>query len=307
MTFCCPVDRCGHGRCSRLIHPCRLVLRLLGLVLLLPVIGCPPPVPPAPIPPAISRAQALQRYNRNVASVPAFSAHLSQWKTAGTDPATDKEFSHSDSGGRLFYHPALLPADRPSFYLRANSSFASEALVIGCNADEFWIYSEPGNFGGWGDFDAETEIATPGMFIDPEILLECVGLRPLPASLLTESHFYKIRPERNIMEYATDVRGGSYLREIILDRRTDLPVEINHYDQHGQWVVHTELGNYQPLADAMLPGEVIITFPVDGSLLQLKLDRFRPDQKDRSRLFTRPQEKLGPDHYGHISPLSQDE
>ena len=51
-------------------------------------------------------------------------------------------------------------------------------------------------------------------------------------------------------------------------------------------MVSAQLDNYQSLGSAMIPGDITLTYPQDGSYLKLKLRKFKPKTLDLSPLFT---------------------
>ena len=73
------------------------------VMLLVGVLGCPPPRPPVPVPPPITLREAIDRYNRNVATIGAFAAQVTKWKIEFRNAETGEMFDHSDMGGRVFY------------------------------------------------------------------------------------------------------------------------------------------------------------------------------------------------------------
>ena len=286
-------------RCSWHCY-CRLLLIALALL----AIGCPPP-PAKPMPQPIALAVALSRYNANVAAIPKFSARLADWEIEQRDPNTDDTQGWHDSSGRLYFEPAPNPTDPPCFYLQADASLRPKAFVIAANATEFWLYSEALKIGVWGTHANAIEEETDALLGNPDALLDTIGLRPLPTNPLAPPYpVYRVVSEHNIIEYIVRTPNGFRLRrEIVLDRRTDLPVEINDYNDVGLRVRHTALGNYEKLGAASLPGTIKIVSCADRSFLSLKLTKFRQDAKDHIKLFSRPKNKLGPTHYQRISPI----
>jgi len=244
---------------------------------------------PIAVPPPLTRLEAIQRYNVNVRAVPAFKANVGRWHTQFLD-RDGKRRRETEQGGRLYYRPPGDVQRQPMFYLRANA-FGKEALVLGSNAEEFWMYSRWGEFGRWGKFRYLGRSCADNVGIDPHTVLEFVGLLSLPEQLPYPA--YKVCPETNVLVYiGVDGDGFSVRREIIIDRRTDLPIEINAYDSDGRQIIHSELQNYQPIAKAMLPGNILLAWPQQDSFIRLKVRGFKVDSgthtTKRNRLFTRP-------------------
>ena len=65
-------------------------------------------------------------------------------------------------------------------------------------------------------------------------------------------------------------------------------------------IIHSELKKYKPLAEAMLPTEIFISFPKENSFLRLKLTSYKLDAKNRDALFIRPKKIPGIEDYIQI-------
>lgn len=117
--------------------------------------------------------------------------------------------------------------------------------------------------------------------------MEFIGLRAIPIEKLIRPYpIYKVLPEQNVIEYALPDETG--LREIIIDRRSNLPRQINQYDNTGQRIFESKLGHYQSLGAAMLPGDITLTAPADGSYFRLKLSNYKIPQVIAPSLFQPP-------------------
>ena len=246
------------------------------------------------------------RYNANVSAIPAFKAHVSQWEIRLIDPETNKKHHHTDFSGLVYHRAAAQDGTRPDFYLCLRAALESEALVLASNNEEFWFYSKMAKQGWWGTYTTHAEQLGERTPMNPNVMLACIGFQPLPTDRRREPYpLYKIEPEHNIIEYVITGETGLQLRrEIIIDRRSDLPAAINDYNEHGLPVRQTILGDYTPLGEAMLPGTVKITQASDGSFLRLKLHRFKidktPHSEKRDRLYQRPEHVPGLKNYENI-------
>ena len=131
---------------------------------------------------------------------------------------------------------------------------------------------------------------------------------------------YKVGPETSTIEYLfySDQGGAELLgpspseeivlrREIIIDRRTQLPIEVNAYNGAGLRIMHSELKNYTAVGEdknrgqsarggrvtARLPKDILLRWDQQDAQLRLKLSGIKPDIKlDKKKLdilFTRPE------------------
>ncbi len=245
-----------------------------------------------PIPEPITRQDAIERYNANVNAIQPFKAGIAEWETEFIDP-DGKKRHYNESGNKIIYHPPSDEGARPRLYVEADGpAFTQDAWVVGSNETEYWMYSVLGEFGRWGKHEHYGKDCAAMMPIHPQVLLEFVGLLPLPNE--PPYPLYKVRAETYIIEYIVlKHEGYSSKREIIIDRRTNQPREINAYNTDGLMILHSELKTFKPLAEAMLPTEIFISFPKEKSFLRLKLKRYMIDAKNRDALFIRP--KIIPD------------
>ena len=166
------------------------------------------------------------------------------------------------------------------------------------------MYSRVPKFkrGWWGKYEHIGKPCAKKMPFHPQSLLELLGLRPLPAQADQPPYpLYKVGPEDNIIEYVLMTDDGlSLQREIIIDRRTDLPREINVYDRTGQRVMQSRLDNYQQVGTAHVPGDILIRSAEGDNSLHLQLHRFKVDARDRSSLFMRPDRVTGIEEFTQI-------
>ena len=256
--------------------------------------GCAQPKRPLPLPAPLDRDEALRRYNENVEAIPAFKARIRHWELQLVNEQTVE--SHSGSGARVFYRPPVSDDAFPPFYLWADSTpiVGDAALVIGSNAQEYWLYSEPAKRGIWGQHGHEDRSCTPKEPFNPRLLVEMMGLRPIPDDPESAPYpLYKVLAEEYVIEYAeTSDNGLRVRREIFFDRQTDLPVRIYVYDDRGLRLLECRLDpkTYQIIGEAHLPGNIELLSDLDGSYLRLRLREFREDFVDRAELFVRPVE-----------------
>ena len=130
-------------------------------------------------------------------------------------------------------------------------------------------------------------------------------MRPIPDDPAREPlSIFKVTPKWNIISFAAMTDRGLLLRrEIKIDRRSNLPVEITAYDRTGQAILIAQLTNYQKIGQAMLPGEFILRHPPDGSFIKFVLRDFRIDEKNRDALFVRNPTMSGIEEFIQIDTL----
>lgn len=286
---------------------CNILAIACAISMVFLLAGCPPQTPPEPIPAPISLTEALSRYNRNVANVPQFRVSIASWELYLYDPETSQTHHHSDLGGGIYFRPAINPDSRPQLYLRANTGIGGDALVIGTNNTEFWLYSKVANRGWWGTHNNAASYHLP---LNPNTILQSLLLAPIPDNPAAPPYpVFRIEPEYNVISYIVPQPDGLFLqREIIIDRRSDLPIEIRDYNQQAILVRQTQLSDYEAIADnnapenAMLPRNIIITSSQDGSSLKLQLNHYQFDPRNRDRLFVRPTNPV--DNYLNITASS---
>jgi outer membrane lipoprotein-sorting protein len=269
-----------------------------GMVFLVLIVsGCPPQLGPVPEP--LTRQEGLESYNANVNAVVSFKAAIAEWEVEFPDEKEKKKhFEELVWGGSIIYRPPVSWDVSARFRLEARAPFET-AFVLGSNEDEFWMYSELAEHGGWGKYQHLGKSCSNNVLIPPQLILEFIGLRPIPDQ--PPFPVYKIYPETHVFEYIdVDDEGYSSKREIVIDRRSNLPVEINAYSSEGQRIMHSELQDYKPLADAMLPTSIFLSWPNRDTFIRLKIRSYKVDEKDRSKLFVRPTKISGIKDYQQI-------
>jgi len=273
----------------------RNLAQIILLLSILFVVGCPPPLVPVPEP--LTRHDALEHYNANVQAIQPFRVGIAEWEMEFMDPDGEKRH-FKELFGKIFYRPSAQAQNPAKFYLEASAALQN-GWVVGSNEQEYWMYSQWAEFGRWGKYQYYGKDCAASVPVHPQILLEFTGLLPLP--IQPPYPLYKIRAETYVIEYVIlKNEGYSSKREIVIDRRTNLPREINAYNADGLMIMHSELKKYKPLAEAMLPTEIFISFPKEKSFLRLKLTSYKLDTKNRDALFIRPKKIPGIEDYLQI-------
>lgn len=261
-----------------------------------------------PIPAPIARDEALGRYNARVRAIPAFRAKVTNWEVKFRDEDGDEK-RYDGNGLKLYFDPSLGACGRACLYLQLDNLLFKRAMVIGSNEDEFWAYSRAQESGGWGKYVHRGKGCGEGLLINPDTLLHLIGIKAIPAAGNELPYpLYKVGAEENSIEYVTFGEDGlEVLWEITTDRRTDLPKGIVIYDGEGQIVQQSRLSDYQEIGATMLPGDIVISSGSDNSYLHLKLHAYKPDEDDRSKYFTRPENPPGIKDYRQIDQDCEDD
>ncbi|KPK76325.1 MAG: hypothetical protein AMJ79_06890 [Phycisphaerae bacterium SM23_30] len=156
------------------------------LVLALLCLGCCSSSRPLePVPDPVTKNQALDYYNHNVRAVPDFSAKIQEWEIQFYEE--QKKHHFKEGGGKLFYRPPQPSEKYAWFNLTAlGGPLSQEALVVASNQQEFWMKSEPAEWSYWDTHENAGQTAPENIIIiNPQLLLELIGLRPLPLEQLT--------------------------------------------------------------------------------------------------------------------------
>ncbi|MBN1765227.1 MAG: hypothetical protein JW860_08225 [Sedimentisphaerales bacterium] len=259
---------------------------------------------PGPVPEAITRQEALDYYNRNVVAIEAFQADVFDWEVSLIDSDGHKQH-HQHMGGKVYFVPNADNRGPASFYLMTKAAF-DKALVIGSNAREFWMYILPVvKQGWWGKYEHRGKDCVGDLLIDPRIFLEFMGLAPLPTGPPYPA--YKVKEETNIIEYLEETSDGFRVqREIILDRRRNLPRQINAYDANGKCIMQARLDDFKKLGEAQIPGKIKIIWD-QGQFFRLNLWGLKKISRDKSRLFVRPERIPGIENYQQIDQACDSE
>ena len=244
--------------------------------------------------------EALARYNANVEALPPFKANVFEWEVKFVDD-NGKEQKHPHMGGRVYFVPAD-GAEQPSSFFLMTKTMMGDALVVGSNEKEFWMYIKPDKRGWWGKYEHQGKDCSKQMMIDPQVFLEFLGLRHLPIRPIYPA--YKVAEDYYTIEYIDYQNDGYQIkREIIIDRCDNLPREINTYSRDGQRTMHSRLSSYKKLGKAWVPGEIRIATAIRDFRFRLKLWGFKAIKKDDrklSRILQRPKRIPGIDDYQQI-------
>jgi len=241
--------------------------------------------------------EIIENHNQNISAIPGFKATVGDWQAQWLDEEGKKQ-SQKHMGGRLFFQPAEIDERSVSFNLRTNT-LMREALVIGANESEYWMYIKPViKQGWWGKKEHLGKECVKNMLINPNLLLEFIGWQRLPEE--TSNVTYKAH-DKLIVEYLKAVEGKVQVtREYIFDRHNCHLIEINAYESDGSRIMRSTLSRYIKLGNAWLPGEIHLMSSIREFHFYLRLHKFKKDASIDPGLFTRPVKIRGIDDYEQI-------
>jgi len=213
---------------------------------------------------------ALRLHRNNVMAVRAGGNCLVEWYDRD-----GKKHQENPTVQLRFY-----PPDRLYF---SGDILGSEALRLGCNADEFWFRIKPKEVSGywWGDRRLAAG-CTSGKYISPDTLLEAMGIVEVDKTwqlvgkegydILT-LYFDKDKP----------------FKRIYVDWRDYLIKKIEYFDSQGQTTMVMQLGDYTTGADSVIVPAHIAILNIDTETGGLIIDMTLRDIK----LFMPTKELLG--------------
>ena len=134
-----------------------------------------------------------------------------------------------------------------------------------------------------------------------------VGFEAITDEPLTPPYLiYKVGAENNTIYITDDVL--QLRREVILSRRDNLIKEVRVYDADGVNLISGRLGDYQPLGEARIPGNIEFEDLANGAYLRLKLRQFRDDTEGkRDALFDRDRAAGTLEQFNQIDRACDDE
>ncbi len=128
-------------------------------------------------------------------------------------------------------------------YLQGDVGFNGKGIVLGSNAEEFWLAIRPKEISGywWGKWDEQEDLAK--VVINPKVLLEAVGVSEVSCrdswSLSKEGGF----------DVLTKRSGSVESRKVYVDTCDYLVRRIEYFDLKGQRSAFAELDKYKEVVE----------------------------------------------------------
>lgn len=269
---------------SRLGKSSRKIFQLIWGMLMISVCGCVPAEKREVLPPPIGREAVLDLYQARLENIDAFQAKVVHWSARFYDQDIEKYRQFNEMGGKVFYRPGATIAEPACLYLSLNS-LAGESLVIGSNAQEYWLHVPVEKIGWWGRHEYVGRDCADEIPISPTDLLTMLGLRdPAMDDARSAQILYRVEGAHYIISHVNTAQGQWFIaKDILLDRRTLLPAAIRIYDKEGQVVKESYLQEYQRVGRAWLPKRIELISPLSDEYIRLQLGDPKEDLSSRER------------------------
>ena len=269
----------GLWACIRMLKKSVIII----FVLVLFYAGCEPqrrePEPVFPGKTSVSEAlRALGSRSQNIGPLKASGQCL--WKYYSEGKARKENFTV-----KIWVNP---PAE---VYLQGDVGFNPRGIVLGSNANDFWLLIKPEvSRYSWGKWSEQG--SSSGLMFVPKTLDEALGIVEVSDekdwSLSKEDNF-------DVLVRGNNNRGVD--KKIYISRRDYLVQKIEYFDVNGEAVAKAELDRYKEVSKGFfVPTSIkIIMYGEEGSdgsaSIRLSLSSVKPERFTeirRNNLFNRP-------------------
>lgn len=226
-------------------------------------------------PPPTSGDEALRRINDNLA--------LMNEKVECQSVVTFKFEDETGVYRRFIGHEASLRFRTPQCLRFSVRGLTGEIAQFGSNDEFYWFWVEPElNTLWWGSWASRYSISEERLPIPPKRLLDSLVLRPFPMTLDDIPPILREDSRGHLLVYIRE--DGSTARELRLDKRTGLPIEIVDRDRDGALLMKAMLSKYKRIGERgpLIPRRYIVEFPSNRGFMDLKIKtaRFRATLPD---------------------------
>ncbi len=244
----------------------------LLLILILTVTGCQPKH--AAPPPVLMLDDVLTAYNNNISSIEPFYAKLGKWKSD----------EGSDSGGRIYYYPPVGEQDLPRIYIQLDTLLKPKVVMLVSEQEYYGMMIDSNKQNGyWGRHKNIGKPCSKAMPINISSLMETLTLKTIPVEKIMA---YKITDKYNIIEYVNENDLTLYLHEVFFDRYENIPKKICIYSIDGKKIIESTLDKFKQVESGpMLPTRVRLDYLPNDAYLELKIDKYSNNPKDKNFLF----------------------
>ena len=205
----------------------------------------------------------------------------------------------------------LLYSQPRSLRLIGKKDIAGQVFEIGSNEERYWVIIRGDEDTMWTGTFANIDHVDPKQIpVQPDLLLEVLGVQPIPTNLLQQPV--------PVMRFNND--SDSYMlvwtikladkwaaqKEIWYDRATLLPKLVLLFDENGRVILRAYLANHKPVEVENSPREkwpkvatsYRLLFPESGSKMTISLDdvALKRNNAPNAHSFTYPGEKAGVSH-----------
>ncbi|MHC4068221.1 MAG: hypothetical protein ACYS18_05000 [Planctomycetota bacterium] len=176
-------------------------------------------------------------------------------------------------------------------YLQGDVALNAKGIVLGSNAEEFWLVIRPKEISGywWGKWDEQENLAK--VLINPKVLLEAVGV-----SEVSCRDSWSLSKEGGL-DVLTKRNGSVESRKVYVDTCDYLVRRIEYFDLKGQRVLVAELDRYKEVVEGFsVPRFIRIVNESSNSEDSLEITlNLKPakkmsfNKKQQAALFSRPE------------------
>ena len=189
-------------------------------------------------------------------------------------PDEEKPKRHNLSPRPWFNPPSEL-------YMQLSIAVDPKALIIGCNAEEFWLALRPKEISTyyWGQWD-ETE-NVEGLMVSPKVVLEAFGI-VLRHDRGADSNTWSLTNEGSYDVLTEQNETGRLLKRVHIFACDYVVHKIEYFDDVGKVVGTARSGDYEPVAEGFdVPTEIYVSaLGPDGRIdeIEIKLASLREKQ-----------------------------
>jgi len=176
---------------------------------------------------------------------------------------------------------ALLLKPPSEIFLQAKTGIIDKAMILGSNADEFWIQVSPDPvssywWGKWSDQDSGT-----GIMVNPKTMIEALGIAEIDVDAnwsLTNEGPYDI---------LTKKENGVIKKKIYIYSCDYKVHKIEYFDRYGKAIAIAKLDKYQEVSPGFsIPFEIAINSLSenieDTFNVEIKLESIGPASENRA-------------------------
>jgi hypothetical protein len=201
------------------------------------------PTPKGYFGPTLNMGEVVAQINRNNDQIPTLWARH-EFDATVVDPDTHKS-QYVNGYGNILYKSA------DSLRLTAKKE-VTDLFDMGTNGENYWLRVVPGQDTYWyGNFSDENAAAEAHMPLQPDLILEVLGIRPIDSALA--------QPPVPVMRFNNDAdaymlvwqsRVGDHWaaqKEIWYDRATLHPILVLLFDPNGRVELRAWLSNFKTI------------------------------------------------------------
>ncbi|HPC96863.1 MAG TPA: hypothetical protein PLU87_18100 [Sedimentisphaerales bacterium] len=198
-----------------------------------------------------------------------------------------------DEGVKRHNLPVLLWFNPPSeVYLQGSIAVDPKAVVIGSNAEAFWLALRPKEMSAyyWGTWDEAQNVE--GLMVSPQVVLEAFGIVQHDDGV--DANDWSLTKEGEYDVLIQHGEGGRILKRVYIYTCDYLVRKIEYFGADGQVIAVAQLDGYKPLAEGFhVPTDILVkAMAPDGreDTIDIKLSSIKAkelSEQARRQVFTR--------------------